>query len=168
MECTIVRTQLFRRIDGELSAFESGQLEAHLAQCASCAQEYRLLTLPGRIAQAIPTLTPSRYFFSRLKARIESEVQSIAIWQTIFGLARRVVPALAGITLALLSAFAYFELRSPQADIYQAYDRFFISEDQPHPMLIAEQGDITDESVLQAIAERESARRQGVGLEPGK
>jgi predicted anti-sigma-YlaC factor YlaD len=158
MECTIVRTQLFRKIDGELSAFESGQLEAHLAQCASCAREYRLLTLPGRIVQAIPTISPSPYFVSKLRAQIESEVQSIAIRQVIFGLARRVVPALAGITLALLSVFAYFELRGPQADLYQAYDRFFISEDQPHRMFIAEQGDITDESVLQAIAERESTR----------
>jgi hypothetical protein len=64
------------------------------------------------------------------------------------------IPTLAGITLALLSLFAYLQLRGPEADLYKAYDRAFISEDQSHRTLVAEHGDMTDESVLRAIAER--------------
>jgi hypothetical protein len=65
------------------------------------------------------------------------------------------VPALAGITLLLLSIFAYLQLYSPSPDLYTAYDGVFILEDQqPHRMLIAEE--ITDETVLSAIAEEEN------------
>jgi len=74
------------------------------------------------------------------------------------------VPALAGIALALLLVFTYFQIYDPQVDLYRAYDGEFISEDQSHTMLIADQGDITYESVLSAIAERESNYRRNQGL----
>jgi len=154
MKCTVVRSWLFRKIDGELSDFESTELDAHLAECASCSREYRLWTLPQRIEQAIPPPEPSPFFYPKLWARIEGEAQKIARGQTIWGLARQMIPTLAGITLALLSVFAYVQMRGPEAELYKAYDKAFVSEDQSHRVLVAEQGDITDESVLRAIAER--------------
>jgi hypothetical protein len=69
------------------------------------------------------------------------------------------VPALAGITLALLCALAYLQLQSPKADIYRDYEGVLVTEEQPHRMLIVEQGDITDASVLNAIAEQQSLFR---------
>ena len=66
------------------------------------------------------------------------------------------VPTLAGITLALLSVFAYEQIHKPVVYPYPTYEKAFIAEDQSNQMLIADQGDITYESVLRTIAERES------------
>jgi anti-sigma factor RsiW len=156
MQCAEARNWLFRKIDGELSDSENRALETHLAQCPSCTREYALLAMPRRIAQATPELAPSPFFYQKLKLRIEGEAREMAGWQVFWKLARQVVPALAGITLALLSVFAYFQLHGPEANFYRAYERVLATEEQPRQMLVAEQGDITDVSVLSAIAERES------------
>jgi hypothetical protein len=163
MKCAAVRNMLFRKIDNELSDVEQTEFDAHLAECPFCAREYRLLSLPSRIGKAIPPIEPSPYFYSKLMLNLEGEAKNIAGWQVFFGLARHVIPALAGITLALLTVFAYVQLSSSDPDLYRAYNRVFITEDQPaHRMLTANQGDITDESVLTAIAERESNRHQSM------
>jgi hypothetical protein len=156
MQCADARIWLFRKIDGELSDSEIRVLDTHLAQCPSCAREYGLLALPRRIAQANPELAPSPFFYQKLKMRIDVEASELAGWQVFWKLARQVVPALAGITLALLSVLAYFQFHSPEANFYRAYERILVTEEQPHQMLVSEQGDITDVSVLSAIAERES------------
>jgi hypothetical protein len=159
MKCTAVRDLLFRKIDNELADPEKAELDEHLAKCASCSREYALLGFPGRIAQAISPLEPSPYFYQKLKINIDGEAQKAAGWQPIFGLARQVIPALAGITFALISVFFYFQMSGKEPDLYKAYDRVFITEDQPNRMLIYEQGEITDESVLSAIAERQLSHR---------
>jgi len=164
MNCTAAQSRLFRKIDGELSDSEYAELDAHLAKCASCSRKYNILILPYRIAQAEPPLTPSPFFYQKLRMRIEAEAPQIAGWQAFLGLVRSMVPALAGIALALLLVFTYFQIYDPQVDLYRAYDGEFISEDQSHTMLIADQGDITYESVLSAIAERESNYRRNQGL----
>ncbi len=156
MDCAAARIWLFRKIDDELSTADSALLDSHLAQCSSCMREFRILSIPRRIGRAIPAFEPSPYFYRKLKARIESEAQGITIWQILLGLSRQVVPALAAITLALLSIFAYFQVQRPNADIYQAYDSFFISADRPLRLV---QDEITNESVLRAIAEQETSRR---------
>jgi anti-sigma factor RsiW len=163
MKCATVRDLLFRKIDGELAELENAEFDAHLAGCAVCSREYRLLRLPNRIAQVIPPVEPSPFFYSRLRARIEGEAQNAAGWQIFVHLARQVIPALAGITLALLSVFAYIQFSGNEPDLYRAYDRVFISEDQPHRML-SQEGDITDESVLGAIAEQDSNYLRGLDL----
>ena len=134
MDCSVARTWLFRRIDDELSSTESKLLDSHLAQCSACTRAFRILAIPRRIGQAIPALQPSPYFYQRLRARIENEAQGITIWQIILGLSRQVVPALAAITLALLSIFVYLKLLGQQTDVYQAYDKIFMSGDRPHRM----------------------------------
>jgi predicted anti-sigma-YlaC factor YlaD len=161
MECTVARIWLFRKIDDELSSSESRLLDSHLAQCPACTREFRILAIPRRIGQAIPAFEPGPYFYRKLRTRIESEAQSITIWQILLGLSRQVVPALAAITLALLSIFAYLQMRGPSLDVYQAYDRIFISSERPLRMVAAEQGEITNESVLRAIAEQDSSHRSG-------
>ena len=82
----------------------------------------------------------------------------MAGWQLFWRLARQMVPALAGITLALLCALAYLQLQSPKADVYRDYEGVLLTEEQPR-MLIGELGDITDASVLNAIAEQQSGFR---------
>ena len=160
MDCTVARIWLFRKIDDELSSGESKLLDSHLAQCSACMREFRMLALPQRIGRVIPAFEPSLYFYSRLRARIESEAQSITIWQIVLGLSRQIVPALAAITLALLSIFAYLQLEGAGLDV-QAYDRVFLSGDRSLSIPADEQGEITDESVLRAIAEQDSNHRVG-------
>jgi predicted anti-sigma-YlaC factor YlaD len=154
MECTAIRDWLFRKIDGELSDHENRELNAHLAQCSACTREYNLLALPHRIAQEIPAVSPSEYFYRRLSMSIASEAGSSAFWLAILRPARRIVPALACITFILLTVFAYFQMRSPSADLYTAYERVFILEDQPRQMLT--KGDVTDERILNEIFAREN------------
>lgn len=155
MECTAIQNWLFRKIDGELSDRENEELIAHMAQCSSCAREYNLLALPQRLALTISAVEPSPYFSRKVSTRIANEANVGAFWQTIFSTASRIVPALASITILLLSIFVYLQLYSPNPDLYTAYDGVFTPEDQqPHSMFIA--GDFTDESVLSAITEQEN------------
>ena len=168
MQCSTVRTWLFRSIDGELTASEARDLNFHLQECISCAREQRLLSIPRRIGRAAPVLEPSPFFYSRLKARLASESQSLNIWQLILALSRHLVPALAAITLALLSVFAYFQIQAPQVDLFQAYDRIFVTGDRPQSIFAADQGEITDESVIRAIAEEESARSPAAGSDQNR
>jgi hypothetical protein len=159
MECAEVKALLFRKIDGELSESEIRDFDDHIGKCYSCAREYRLLGLPHRVASEIPPVTPSPFFYKKLSFRIESEAQGMAGWQIFWRLARQMIPALAGITLALLCALAYLQLQPPKVDIYRDYEGVLITEEQPPRMLIGEQGDITDASVLNAIAEQQSGFR---------
>ncbi len=161
MECKTARIWLFRLMDRELSESDSALLHEHLAGCPSCEREFRILALPRKLGSLIPALEPSPFFYERLRARIREESQSITLWQILWGLSRQVVPALAAITLILVSIAAYEQFSSPQPDIYQAYDRIFTSVDRPVRMVIAEQGEITEESVLQALAEQEPVKSGG-------
>lgn len=156
MNCTEVGNRLFKRLDDELSPAEAELLDRHLDDCDSCARQFRLLMLPRRLGEAIPTPAVSPYFYRKLRARIESEEQSINVWQAITGLSRRALPIMAAITLALLSVFAFYQLRGPEVDFYQAFDNIFMPTDRPQRMVIADQEDITNESVFRAITEQTS------------
>lgn len=153
MKCAEVQIRLFRKIDGELSESEARDFDGHLAHCPSCKREYRLLAFPHRVAREIPPLASSPFFYNKLKLRIESETRKMAGWQLFWRLARQMIPALAGITLALITALFYVQLRSPKAEVFQDYKGVFLTEEPSHRLLAGEQGDITDASVLSAIAE---------------
>lgn len=153
MECAEVQTWIFRKIDGELSESEVGIFDSHLAGCPSCRREYRLLAIPQRAACEIPPLASSPFFYNKVKLHIEIEAKGMAGWQLFWRLARQMIPALAGITLALLTVLVYMQLRSPKAEAFQDYKGLFLAEEPSHRLLAGEQGDITDASVLSAIAE---------------
>jgi hypothetical protein len=141
-------------MDDELSGNVSRELDEHLSACSACTREYRLLLIPKHIGRIIPALEPSPYFYRMLRARMQEEAQGVTIWQILLGLSRQVVPALAMVTLALLATFAYVQLRGPSPDVYQAYDMIFTT-DRPQRMVIADHDEITDESVIDSIAEEE-------------
>jgi anti-sigma factor RsiW len=159
MDCQIARIWLFREVDGELAESERERLMQHLSDCSECARSLQILLLPRRIGKALPILEPSPYFYQRLKARIGTETQPVTIAQIILGLSRQALPAMAAVMLVLLGALAYDLFSGPQADVVQAYDRIFMSNDRPQRMVIADQADITDEAVLRALAEDDNARR---------
>jgi hypothetical protein len=154
MDCTRARGNIFRLLDRELGEGEERELRQHLAVCAACTRELRLLSLPRRLGQAIPALEPSPFFYQRLRANLESarEYQGVTIWQIVVGISRQIVPAFASVTLALVSIFIYLQLHGPAAE-YQTYDSIFLSGERPQSMVIAANGDLTDESVLSAMTE---------------
>jgi hypothetical protein len=153
MECITSRQWLYRKLDGELSESELLLLDLHLAKCPACAREYRILQLPQLVSRAVPVLEPQPFFYSRLRARLNDEEQGVTLWQIILGLSRQVIPALAAITLVVLSLFAYLEMRDPRSDVISAYDWIFTSGDREQRMLTADRNEITDESILLSISE---------------
>jgi hypothetical protein len=163
MKCTAIHDLILRKIDGELSESENRTLNSHLEQCTDCAREYGLLTVPSRIAQEITPPELSPYFPQKVKVRIEDEAQSVAILQLFDSLARRIIPSMIAVTMALLSVFAYLHLRNPQDDLHAAYEEVFIGEDLPLHRMVVERRGITDASILNAIANQ--AMQQNTGFE---
>ena len=161
MDCKIARQKLFDRLDCEIDATANGslplaclpELEEHLACCAACRREYRLLSFPRIAAVVDPPLTAPAWFHQRLCRRIEEEVQDRAGRQTVWKLAYKMVPALAGITLMLAAIFVWQEAR-PSTAFLLNYEYVFIEGDAAQRMIAGDQNDITYESVLAALAER--------------
>lgn len=143
---------MFRKLDDELSESENIILNEHLEMCPACAREYSLLTVSQRIAQAMAPIEPTPFFHQKLKARIENEAQNAAIFQLFFVLSRKIIPSMAAITLVLLSLFTYLQLNHPQDDLHTAYERMLTGADLPFPLIATDQSEITDESILSAIA----------------
>lgn len=160
MECATAQKLILHWVDGELSEPELGMVEVHLAECPSCLRHYRMLSVPRRVAQATAAISASPYFYQKLRMRIEEEARKFDSRQLIFGMARRVVPALGGLTLALLSVFAYFQISSTETDIYSSMQRALAGQYQPQRILTFEKGRITNATVLSAIAGRETEREQ--------
>lgn len=154
MKCSAMQDLMFRKLDNELSEAENRILDEHLNRCAACTREYSLMAAPGRIAQAISPPVPSPFFSRSVSARIESEVQNAAILQLFWGLARRIIPSMAAGTLVLLSVFTYLQLSNSQDDLHTAYERMLTGAELPLNLMITEQRNITDESILNAIANR--------------
>jgi hypothetical protein len=163
MDCAAARTSIFRSVDGELSVREQEQLQGHTDACASCSRQLKLLLLPRRIGRVLPAFEVSPFFYQRLRAQL-AESQSLTISQFVLGLSRQMVPALAVLTLVLVSVFFYSQIGTTDGDVYQAYDMIFMSGDRPARMVIAEPDDITEEAVLRSIAEDDSSQTFGVEL----
>jgi anti-sigma factor RsiW len=148
---------MFEFLDEELSGGREESFRAHLEACTACARELRLLSLPRRLGKALPVFEPSPFFYQKLRAQLDgaAEAQPVTVWQILLALSRQVVPALASVTLVLVGVFIYTQLRAPQVD-FQAYDSIFLTGERPQSLVIAAQGDVTDESVLRAIVEKDS------------
>ena len=165
MNCKTTRQKLFDRLDCEIDDVsfrsenaESDELNEHLKVCVACRQEYRMLSLPRMTAMTAASVPPSSWFYQKLRANIQAmeaeAARSAASLEVVWRLAYRMVPAMAGITLMLISIFAWQQTQlSPT--LPHNYDRIFISDDATQVMLTAEQNDITYESVLTALAERQ-------------
>lgn len=161
MGCRSFRKSLVRLPD-ELTEVERLAIQAHIRECRACADEWQIFALPRRIGRVLPSLEVPPFFSSKMVSRVREESQGVSIWQIILLLSRHLVPALATITLAFISIFAYTQLRGPQVDLYQAYESVFMPADRPQQMVIADPGGITDESILRALAEDESPQHLSV------
>jgi hypothetical protein len=154
---------LFDRLDAEIDGVVSSddELVAHLEACAACRRECRMLSLPRAAAKAAVPMEASRWFYQKLSSRIraaeDDEARGAASLKAVWKLAYRMVPALAGITLVLIAIFVWQQARLAPVSA-DNYERFFVSDESTQRMLSVEQNDITYESVLTALAERQLDR----------
>lgn len=155
MNCAEARKRIFQKIDNEISISDASMLDVHLGSCESCTREFRMLAMPLRIGQMIPTLEASPFFYSRLKARIALEAQGMTIWQIISGLSRRMVPALAAITLTFISLFGYVHYLQMRNDAAQAYERMITAGDLHYRTVAVEETDSTIRRVLLAFEDHD-------------
>ncbi len=63
--------QMSLHLDGLLSAEEAGHLEAHLAQCEACRQQWEAMCCMSSLLQEEPAAAPAPDFTQRVGVRIE-------------------------------------------------------------------------------------------------
>jgi len=70
MNCREAKSLFSARIDGELSALQSTELEAHVAACAPCAVEARSLAATVLYLRTMPAESPDPLFVGRVLDRV--------------------------------------------------------------------------------------------------
>ncbi|MEJ2108814.1 MAG: hypothetical protein P8Z37_02665 [Acidobacteriota bacterium] len=155
MKCSKAQSLILKKMDRELSESESGILDAHMHQCPQCTRDYKILSIPRQIAQTIVPREPSNFFLQKLTNRIGHEVKNEANVQQLYGLARRLIPSMAAITLALLSIFAFLQLKHPQDDLRAAYEKALFTDDLPVQIMFSKKPNVSDAKILSAIANQQ-------------
>jgi hypothetical protein len=124
--------------------------------CPSCDLHRRALSIPRQVREASPVIAPSPEFYRNLRKGLAHDSRAGGGAQILMSLPRQLVPALAVITLMLLSAFAYLEYRRSEVNIYQAYEAILIADDPADEMVIADRDEWTDGALLRALAGSET------------
>jgi excisionase family DNA binding protein len=73
MKCKDVQMELVPYLDGELSTMGQKVIEAHLAECADCAQETEELRSVTELSQNLAKITPKSNWWTNLQVKLESE-----------------------------------------------------------------------------------------------
>jgi hypothetical protein len=73
MFTTHVRKHLSAYAHGELSPAESGRVDAHLARCASCRDEFELIKLGVRLAECLPSVSAPEKLWDGIEAALAAE-----------------------------------------------------------------------------------------------
>lgn len=139
IRCDQVRERLLSHHEGELEAEERGRVEAHLATCAACAREARLLREALGRAQALPVPEPPTGFWEEFGAGVRQRIAvgpppRLSLWERVAawvgGLFRlRGAPALAAApALGLLLAIGLLRTQQTSRDL-PPVEALVISED---------------------------------------
>lgn len=73
MSCDEAQDRILQRVDGMLGAHEVESLDAHIADCAECAQfELQQLDLDSRLSAALPPLQLGSDFRAAVQRRIDA------------------------------------------------------------------------------------------------
>lgn len=118
MECRNCNELLTALLDSELTPELRTAVEAHLAACPACTEEFRSLELAGTVASALPELEPSPQLWQRVAERLEGErlpaVRPLAGWERWRSLLSRPwVPLTAA--AGLIGVFILFNVAGPDS-----------------------------------------------------
>jgi anti-sigma factor RsiW len=83
MNCGHIEKKLIPYLDGKLPSAERRQFEAHLAACAACREQTEGFRSVREVLDALPTVTPSPTFDSRVRARVAQEPRRAGFWSWI-------------------------------------------------------------------------------------
>jgi predicted anti-sigma-YlaC factor YlaD len=72
MNCQLCQKELDAYLERRLSDDMKTQVEAHLKQCAECAESYRIEMLTDSVINQEKVICPDNYLTSRIMARIET------------------------------------------------------------------------------------------------
>lgn len=75
--CDDAQALISDRLDGTIAETQRAQLDAHLANCAACAELADDLATIHAEAASLPTLTPSRDLWAGIEARLDTPVVSL-------------------------------------------------------------------------------------------
>jgi predicted anti-sigma-YlaC factor YlaD len=92
MNCQLCRKELDAYREGRLSDDMRTQVEAHLKQCAECAESYKIQSLADTIINQEKVISPDNNLASRIMARIEGTEETG--YRTISPFKRVLKPAL--------------------------------------------------------------------------
>jgi len=102
MKCRGLGEQLSAYLDGELRDEAARAIEGHLASCRPCAEELEALRAVRALVQDKPPVRASPFFYARLAARLR-ERQGEALWLDFPSVTKRLVPAVAAVTLVIIA-----------------------------------------------------------------
>jgi anti-sigma factor RsiW len=110
MNCEQFNLQIEAYHDGELPAASARQLEAHLRECPSCAQELRSQQAASRLMQSIPMAEMSADSMARLHSEVAATMdRSLLPW------ARSLVGIAASILIAATAGLLWMQPASASA-----------------------------------------------------
>ena len=92
MNCQLCQKELDAYREGRLSDDMRTQVEAHLKQCAECAESYRIESLADSVINQEKVINPDNYLTSRIMTRIENPEETG--YRTISPFRRILKPAL--------------------------------------------------------------------------
>ena len=72
MRCEEARERFSAYLDGELDAETLEGLGGHLARCANCASDLRIMKALDEELQSLPTIDPGRDFARRVTSRLDT------------------------------------------------------------------------------------------------
>ena len=85
MKCKTIHKNLIFYLEGELSANENAKIKLHLAECAECSAFAAELGKSLEILDSEKSPEVNPFFYTRVKARLESQSnkEKVPFWQPI-------------------------------------------------------------------------------------
>jgi anti-sigma factor RsiW len=106
-------------LDGELTPVQAQQVSEHLAQCSSCAQEYRTLKKNQMTLSSLSRKEVPAHVWPAIQHRVATEARVVPLRSERWRSVQRVALAAACVAIVLffsIAALGYYSPESPVAD----------------------------------------------------
>ena len=101
MNCQLCQKESDAYLEGRLPEGIRAQVDAHLAQCVTCAESYRLLRLSEKVMEAEKTVLSNPFLSTRVMAGIEKLEREKESYQNIPAYWKVLKPALIGLSIGV-------------------------------------------------------------------